>query len=89
MARPQYNHQHQRERTEWDHHLEANGPQPCRRCRRLVYCDRLAHLNPDGKPFDLGHPELWQAGKEPEHQSCNRSAGARSKHEPPASEEWW
>lgn len=92
MGKPQYGPQHQRERAQWDAHLTANGPRPCRRCGHPVYPDTHAHLNRDGTPFDLGHPDPGQATKEPEHATCNRKAGGREgnrrKHQP-ASMDWW
>lgn len=92
MGKPQYAGPHKRERREADANLTANGPRPCRRCGKPVHPDRLAHLNWDGQPFDLGHPDPGQHGKEPEHQTCNRKAGGREGNRrklQPASEEWW
>ena len=93
MAKPQYGYQHQRERADWNDTLTRLGSWTCRRCGLPVYPDHLAHLNRDGAPFDLGHPEPGQAGKEPEHaKACNRAAGGREgqrRLRMPASEEWW
>ena len=89
MAKPQYGWQHQASRARWNQHLTATGPRPCRRCGRLVYPDRQAHLNPDRAPFDFGHPEPWQTTIEPEHQSCNRAAGAAKVSGRGVVEDWW
>ena len=86
----------QQRRAQWDAHLVANGPRPCRRCGLPVHCDRMRHLNPDRMRFDLGHQVDVQNGgsndeAEPEHASCNRSAGKLAQLEKvrePASEEW-
>ena len=86
----------QKQRAQWNAHLTANGPWTCRRCGQPVYPDRMRHLNPDRMSFDLGHTIDVQDGgsneqAEPEHASCNRSAGKLAqlaKAREPASEEW-
>jgi hypothetical protein len=95
MVNP-YDWDWQKLRAQWDAYLVANGTWPCRRCHRPVYCDRMRRLNRDGRKFDLGHAIDVQhggtnAGAEPEHSCCNRSAGKLAQLEKarePASEEW-
>ena len=81
MPKPQYGAQHQRDRADWDAELVATGPRPCPRCELPVYPDHLAHLNIDGRKFDLGHQVDVALGgdgpKIPEHATCNRAAGGR------------
>lgn len=92
MPKPLYDYDHEQERVAWNQHLETDGPIQCRRCGQLVYCDRLAHLNRDGRKFDLGHPDPGQTTKEPEHNCCNRKAGGREgrrRQLQPSSREWW
>jgi len=91
MPKPLYSGSHKNERRQADAQLQVK-PRPCRRCGRLVHPDRDAHLNWDGRRFDLGHPDPGQQGKEPEHATCNRQAGGREgnrRRTMPASEEWW
>jgi hypothetical protein len=94
-----YDAAHQRERADWNRELTATGPRPCPRCNQPVYPDQLAHLNRDGRPFDLGHQvdvvNGGQGPKLPEHNCCNRSAGGklaalrrRLKEGPRLSREW-
>lgn len=82
MAKPQYGHDHQQERDQADRRLRTMGPIRCRRCGRLVYCDRDHHLNRDGRKFQLGHGVAHAEGgagtdKQPEHAWCNESAGGK------------
>jgi len=68
-------------RTEANTRLTLDGPQPCPRCGQPVHPDHNRHLNPDQRPFDLGHETDRQHGgtdthTRPEHATCNRSAGA-------------
>ena len=81
MAKPQYGADHQRERADWNDTLTRLGSWTCRRCGLPVYPDHLAHLNIDGRKFDLGHQVDVALGgdgpKIPEHATCNRAAGGR------------
>ena len=95
-----YGKQHQKARLQHDLDLATLGPRPCRRCGEPVHCDRDAHLNPDGQPFDLGHgTDLAFGGtgadSQPEHRTCNRSAGGRLgnllkqlRQRPPTTRDW-
>ena len=93
MAKPLYRGDWRAKRAWWNAELTRLGSRPCRRCGQPVYPDHLAHLNRDGAPFDLGHPEVEGEQPEPEHaRKCNRSAGGRKAQQmarQPASEEWW
>lgn len=97
MSKPQYGPEHQARRRRWNDRLTARGPITCRRCGQPVHCDRDRHLNPDGRPFDLGHGRAHADGgdgrdSQPEHARCNRHAGAkdgRRRQLQPSSQEWW
>ena len=93
MTKPLYRGDWRAKRAAWNAELVRLGSWPCRRCGQPVYPDHLAHLNRDGTPFDLGHPDPGQQGEEPEHaKACNRPAGGRKGRRQqlqPASEEWW
>ena len=93
MAKPLYRGDWRAKRKAWNQELTRLGSWTCRRCGQPVYPDHLAHLNPDGSKFDLGHPEVEGEQPEPEHaRKCNRSAGGRKAQQmarQPASEEWW
>lgn len=96
MGKPQYDHQHQRQRAQWDRLLIREGPIDCDVCDLPVYPDRLHHLNPDRRKFDLDHstPVIeggLHAPKRPRHACCNRRAGqalAMVRRVEPASQEW-
>lgn len=77
MAKPHYGYQHQQQRAGWaplvaTGQVRCTGPQGC---RQLIQA---------GQPWDLGHTIDIAAGGNgrlvPQHQSCNRAAGAQLSH---------
>ncbi len=63
-----YGAAHQAERRRWEPTVKS-GQATCYRCGEPI--------DPDG-PWDLGHNDDRTAWTGPEHQRCNRGAGARN-----------
>ena len=84
MGSNPYDAQHKRDRTAADAELVTNGPATCDVCELPVYPDRLAHLNRDGRKFDLDHTNPVALGggpgKRPRHNCCNRGKGGELGH---------
>ena len=83
-----YDSRHDRERARWTP-IVATG---------RIICWRCGHLIPPGAPWDLGHDDNDRTRyRGPEHQTCNRSAGAhkanagrrRTPDQPITSRRWW
>lgn len=63
-----YGSSHQAERKRWEPLVQAGGI-VCRRCDQPIE---------PAAPWDLGHNDERTAWTGPEHQACNRAAGARA-----------
>ena len=81
MAKPLYRGDWRAKRAWWNAELTRLGSRPCRRCGQPVYPDHLAHLNPDGSKFDLGHPEV--EGEQPEPEQPESRARGVAEAPPP------